>query len=460
MKYGLRIFLLGTFLCGSTLSAGMQESLERAFQTLGMAQNVTGPSSYQDQTGGFYSGGNIFARSQVHQANLLSLQMPHYRSGCGGIDLFLGGISYVNAQEFIQLLRNIGSNAAGYAFSLALATITPQIHSTLTELSAKVQQMTNHSISSCEAAATLVGGVWPQSNASSGILCNAMSKDLALATDWAQSRQKCGAGGERQATNAQKGHGRAVAYKDILGDEFNLAWKAIKKNAFLSADPKLAEFFMTLSGTFVSRYREGGNLEVREFPSKSSDQDLISALLTGGQAAQIYHCDDPAEDKCLNPTLRAEALPRETALMHRVDVLLNGIHQKLLNDKALSPEQQDFINSTMIPILKIMAVEMAFKEGGSPLSLNTYRDAIAHDILLQYLDEVMDLVWQSVTHLKQVQINDKMIESFRRGIANSRKLLFAKRTALFQQISLTLDAIERTQQIERKLQNQFISGTR
>jgi len=72
--------------------------------------------------------------------------MPHYRSGCGGIDLFLGGFSYINAQAFTQLLRNIGSNAGGYAFNLALATVTPQIKSVLDELSAKVQQMTNQSI--------------------------------------------------------------------------------------------------------------------------------------------------------------------------------------------------------------------------------------------------------------------------------------------------------------------------
>ena len=436
-------------------SANMQASLEKAFSTLGMAHNVTPEGGWQDQSGGFYSGGSVFARGKVHTPELASLQMPHYRAGCGGIDLFLGGFSFINAQEFTALLRNIGSNASGYAFNLALATVTPQIKSVLDELSAKVQQMTNQSINSCEAAASLVGGAWPQSDASSQLLCNSMSKELGVVTDWAQSRQKCGAAGERDGINARKN--RQAGYRDILGDEFNLAWKAIKKNAFLSADPKLAEFFMTISGTIVSRKSGGGNLEVKEFPSKSADADLISALLLGNVSVPIYTCDDPDENKCLNPTLRPQALPREKALSYKVDALLNGIRERLLSDRALTAEQQGFINSTMIPVLKIMAVEMAFKQGGSPISLGTYRDAITHDILLQYLDEVMDLVWQSATHLKKVQINDKEIESFRGGIANSRKVLFAKRTSLFQQISLTLEAIERTQQIEQKLQNQFIS---
>ena len=112
----------------------------------------------------------------------------------------------------------------------------------------------------------------------------------------------------------------------------------------------------------------------------------------------------------------------------------------------------------MIPVLKIIAVEVAFKEGGSPLSITNFSEAIAHDILFQYLDEVMSLVWDSVTQLKKTQINDHMIEEFRAGIASSRKILFAQRTALFEQMSTTLDLIDRAQQIETKLQNMFISS--
>jgi hypothetical protein len=106
-----------------------------------------------------------------------------------------------------------------------------------------------------------------------------------------------------------------------------------------------------------------------------------------------------------------------------------------------------------------MAVEAAFKTGGSPLSARDFSEAIAYDILLHYLEEVMSIVWDSVTHLKNSQINDHMIEQFRVGIADSRKALYAKRTDLFQQIATTLDVIERTQQIEAKLQNMFISSS-
>ncbi len=281
-----------------------------------MANNVTAGGGYQDQTGGFYTGGSVFARSKVNNADLFSLQMPHYRSGCGGIDLFLGGFSFINAAEFTQLLRNIGSNASGYAFNLALATVTPQIKSVLDDLSAKVHSITNQTINSCEAAATLVGGAWPQTDASSQLLCNAMGNELGKASDWAQSRQKCGVKKERESINALKGTGKAVEFKDILGDEFNVAWKAIQKNAFLSKDPQLAEFFMTISGTIVSRLVKG-RLEVKVFPSKSIDPQLLSALIKGKAGVQIYKCDLHDENQCLHPTFKKSPFLKRMLCMEK-----------------------------------------------------------------------------------------------------------------------------------------------
>jgi len=453
------VLLLALLLFASPLSANMEKNLESAFKALGMPNNVTKAGGYLDQTGGFYTGGSIFARSKANNAELFSLQMPHYRAGCGGIDLFLGGFSFISVDEFTELLRSIGSNASGYAFHLALATVTPQIKSVLDGLLDTVRDMTNQSINSCEAGATLLAGAWPQSDASTQVLCQAIGSSFGKASDWVSNRQKCGAKGERDKINAEKD--KVPGFQDILGDEFNLTWKALKKNAFLTSDDDLAAFFMTLSGTIISKKIKGEKekqyTHVRHYPSKTSDQDLITALIEGNAEAKVYKCDVDKENKCLNPSLISVTLGKK-ALSQKVGALLGSIQTKLWNDtEELTPEERAFINSTLIPILKIMAVEMAFKKGGPPISVLSYQAAIAHDILLQYLDEVMELVWTSLTQLKEVQISDEMIEKFRVDITASRQRLFAERTKMFEQISLTLEAIERTHQIEMKLQNAFIA---
>ncbi|MBP9691876.1 MAG: conjugal transfer protein TraH [Alphaproteobacteria bacterium] len=453
--------LLCLFLSISSLSANMQKNLESAFTALGMANNVTAGGGYQDQTGGFYTGGSVFARSKVNNADLLSIQMPDYRAGCGGIDLYTGGLSFISMDEFTQLLRSIGSNASGYAFNLALATVTPQIKSVLDDLSNAVREITSQSINSCEAAATLMGGVWPQSDKSSAILCNAMGTSLGKAKDWAQSRQKCGVKGERESINDLKETQEGKEFKDILGDEFNIAWKALQKNGFLSKDPELAEFFMTISGTIISR-RIQKRTEVIVLPSKSDDPDLINGLVMGKTKVKVYQCDQRGESQCLKPVLKDIVLDGEKALFGKVSAFLLLLSTSIREGTSLKKQDIEkhkaFVNSTKIPILKILAIEAAFKEGGSPISSNELSETIAYDILLHYLEEVMSLVLESITQLQKTQIDGQVIEKFREGVLNSQKLLIAKRTALFEQMAITLDFIERTQQIESKLQNMFISS--
>ena len=101
-----------------------------------------------------------------------------------------------------------------------------------------------------------------------------MNKELGMASDWAQSHQKCGS--ELQRTTSNNRQNEKPEFKDILGDEFNIAWKAIQKNGFLSRDNQLAEFFMTVSGTIISQARrrslrdENAALKKRRFHSPLS----------------------------------------------------------------------------------------------------------------------------------------------------------------------------------------------
>lgn len=49
---------------------------------------------------------------------------------------------------------------------------------------------------------------------------------------------------------------------------------------------------MTLTGTLIF----GENGEITPLPARTTDQDLIKAMMEGGNA-KIYHCND--SDKCL-----------------------------------------------------------------------------------------------------------------------------------------------------------------
>lgn len=442
--------------------AGMQDDLQGFFGSMGYASNVTAGGAFQDQTGGYYTGGSVFARAPARNLQLASVQMPNFRSGCGGIDLFTGGFSFINSQALIGMLKTIGSNASSYAFNLALQTVTPQIYNTLNELNALAQDVNNMNINSCEAAATVVGGLWPKTDASSKLLCNSMGTGKNVFKDWAESRQGCGAGGRRESINASK----SGEFQDVLGDEFNLAWKAIQKNDFLKSDRELAEFFMSVSGSVISRKTARGQgkkdaaFQRIHLASLIKNPDLLQALVLGSQTATIYTCDDPDENKCLNPRSKPINIPPKKALLFKVDRLLKSMAEKIKTDGKITPEEMGLVKSTMIPIFKILSVQAAFKADASNVSVTEFGEAIAHDILLQYLDQVLDVISGSLKELEKVQIDESAIAAFKSDLAHARLQILERRNGAFQQLHTTLSLIERTKQIEQQLQNMFVSMQR
>src|SRR5271166_651161 len=245
------ISLMVILVQSSSTFAGIGEDLMGFFKRAGMASNVTMPGSYQDQTAGFYTGGSIVTRNAVRNVQPATIQMPGFRAGCGGIDMWMGGFSHIKSEQLVEMARNIGSATASYAFMLAIQTVSPQIYNIMNELNNLATQINQTNINSCEAAATTLGGIWPKSDQANKHLCQAMGSNLGSFSDWSAARQGCGAGGDREKVFRERGSD--PRYKNMFVGEFNLAWKAIQTNAFLSGDKELAQLFLTLVGSIIVR---------------------------------------------------------------------------------------------------------------------------------------------------------------------------------------------------------------
>ena len=87
------------------------------------------------------------------------LHFPTVKGSCNGIDIYTGGFSFVNSDQLIEMMKSIGSNSAGYAFNLAIQTISPQISGTLTTLEDWAIKINSHNINSCHVAEGLVNSM-------------------------------------------------------------------------------------------------------------------------------------------------------------------------------------------------------------------------------------------------------------------------------------------------------------
>ena len=157
---GLALVAASHFALVGVARADVASQMNGFFNDAGGAANVTGPTAFQGQSAGYYSLGNVWTRFPQKSVSPFNLQLPSARAGCGGIDLFAGSFSFINASEIVAMLKATANNALGFAFKLAIDSVSPEIGKVMDEFSQKAQLLNQMNISSCETAQALVGHRW------------------------------------------------------------------------------------------------------------------------------------------------------------------------------------------------------------------------------------------------------------------------------------------------------------
>jgi len=202
--------------------AGVASEMNAFFNDAGGAANITGPSAFEGQSAGYYSLGNLWTRFPQKSVSPFNLQLPSARAGCGGIDLFSGSFSFINTAEIVAMLKATANNALGFAFKLAIDSISPEIGKVMDEFAQKAQLLNQMNISSCETAQALVGGLWPQMDTTRATICEAVGNSQGIFSDWAAARQNCNNGNRRDSTIAANSD---PAMKDqLVGEPHNYTW--------------------------------------------------------------------------------------------------------------------------------------------------------------------------------------------------------------------------------------------
>ncbi|MCC4997650.1 conjugal transfer protein TraH, partial [Klebsiella pneumoniae] len=63
--------------------------------------------------------------------------------------------------------------------------------------------------------------------------------------------------------------------KERVMKNINIMWNALSKNRLFDGNKELKEFVMTLTGTLIF----GENSEITPLPARTTDQDLIKAMM-------------------------------------------------------------------------------------------------------------------------------------------------------------------------------------
>ncbi|MDP5012245.1 MAG: conjugal transfer protein TraH, partial [Alphaproteobacteria bacterium] len=206
-----------------TAQANVFKSMQNFYSAFGAATNSTQGSAYHDQMGGYLTGGSLFVRNPARSLRPASITPPGFRMGCGGIDIWTGGMSFISADQLKNMMKSIAGSLPSYAFMLAVETYAPQIHTIMQQLNKLAADFNQMNINSCEASAAIVGSVWPKSDLGSQATCRMLGTQTGQMKDWAAGRHGCGSNPHSVLDQEGRREGGALV------GEFNLAWKVLDK---------------------------------------------------------------------------------------------------------------------------------------------------------------------------------------------------------------------------------------
>lgn len=144
-------------------------------------------------------------------------------------------------------------------------------------------------------------------------------------------------------------------------------------------------------------------------------------------------------------------IPESKSLLSKVTKTLDDLVEAIYNDKTIEEHQKAFLNSTRLPVYKMLNVMTAYREGASPLNAQDYAELIALDILYKYVLEVIDIVQDNVEQLKAVQVDKDTTGTFIEQLSKARERIIARRGNAFQQMDTVLSFVETTQLVEKQL---------
>jgi len=286
----------------------------------GMA-NTTSSDAYTAANRGVVSFGSVSARTKIFSNNIVSLTLPEFSGGCGGIDMFGGSFSFINMQQFIQLMRAIAANSIGLLFNIAIDYIDSLLGTNLRGFLTWIQRLNGLLSNSCRLAKGIIA---QGANALSGSMDERLAGSFArnvgnkgiydeFSAWWKENPFEEGPKAGTQDENIEKG-----LYGNVVWEGLKKAGEGTFSVSGSAWNVKFMRQLMSLTGTVIVTepntnsgtdtpapqiYSEDATLELKVFVEGYKDSS--GNKQTSGE---VFLCSD--NEHCLTITGTEKFEPR------------------------------------------------------------------------------------------------------------------------------------------------------
>lgn len=409
----------------AVLASGLDDFVDNALNV-----QTNRPGYYQSQTRGVFSLGDLRVRTNTSPniRNPIHVEAPRLAIGCGGIDIGLGGFSFIaDPDQLVEKLQAMSGAAAGYAFKMALSTLCKDCDAILSEL---------------EKFADMING---------------------LNFDGCQSTQKLGSAfAEAVNLNLDAGHDNAFN-RAVSEAKNNLAQTRTRWESTLtsymgdSAKAKEAVKDITLQGSFIKKAVEkyqpttnfgtvsGSNLFegimraiLGDIVGYTSQQPNMGSKTGGGQTGNfkytyvqpLYTSEDfknflvggeipyttvqtGADD--VGMPLISSSTTNFNGVINYFQQNIDSIYNKMIIKADLSTADKEFLGSLPLPIYRYLNA-LVMDGGGKKDDVATYLAILETQALMQRIFKDITYTVFAYVASKSSPIEEESMKGFHRTV--------------------------------------------
>lgn len=447
----LKYIVIITIFGNHTIFASGIDKLMKYASPNGSMSNVNKAAIINDQQGGYMTGGSVILRGpRPKTLQPLTIQTPklEFDACTGSADFRFGGLSYISSREFTQFFKNMGTASGAYAVKMLIKSSCPQCEDIMSYMETVARDVNGTMMDQCAAGQALAKGVFSMLNSSSQQRCLIQGNIGKTSKDMYEASDKC-----KNNPDLHGNSGEEDELKSLLGNEFNLVWKAFSKGS--SGDLDFKELIMSISGTIIGR-KIDGRFHFNNKPSLVLNNDLLEQYIgvhkKSGQV-KLYKCD--TQQKCLNPTETEVTLSENDTIYGNISRILENMIPKIFAGKGtFTDEEEAVIAFSSIPIIQLIEMEIIHKgktQHGKDV-INTadmivrmqeFLEVVSYDIVTNFLMQMTNTALSSVSALEYAQLDDAVIKNFTTQVTEVRRFITDSKFSAFKRLQVMMQYKER-----------------
>jgi conjugative transfer pilus assembly protein TraH len=373
--------------CTNSLPAHAQGWAESWFDNV----TYTSPGSFSDQARGYVTAGGMSGRIDVHDDYLMSMSLPKVKAGCGGIDMFLGGMSFLDADYLVQKLESILQAAPAIAFQYLLETLDEKMGNILSKMEAVTNYLNSIQVNDCRLANRMVQVAKGDDNMSGIIeeMTGSKSVSEGFAKSYQQSREKLKSNNNNPTEDLKDALENCPAeVTDIFKTGSLLAHAASRVGAGDWAGVMRARV-----GDVYMRWDSGDKVPIFSAIPACPHQDTDSSddFLTGKVQTRALNVPPTATDCSADSGKGALELSRNR---------LQSISTKIKSRSALSSDEKQFVaNVKTLPVYRML--EWGVRQGVPDSVIADTDELVALTLAYQMLNDLSRSIDFAVTNAER-----------------------------------------------------------